>query len=268
MAVKPQSGDEPFELGSSDPMVAGVYHEDLERVRLEFPLSAVEPVYRAYLEDHVDGRLYWPWIALTASEYRSERKYRSTRRDEPKPSEVLALLGDVEATSQRLMELILRVEELAFRLEEAEHPARRSHLRWVYDLLLKYLQRAREITRDDWESRAKPLAFKETFVLELVALQMAAAEARRSVDLKSLKRPKPQRDPALYNLIWRAAAVWESMTGRRASVNKVHRRGHDTRSDFMIFVAGVAKLASDREPTATEILTAFRTWNSARKKSL
>jgi hypothetical protein len=255
------------EVGGPAPIVEGVGPKILQRVCRDFPFSCIEPICRPYAKDNIEVRRHWPWIAFAASKYRFERGEKRTYTDEPKPSEILSLLDDVETAARRLVDLLCRMQQLAYRLEDAGNPHRRAHLSWIHEFLLQNLESARpEIGRDP-EAFVRSLTSNEIFLKQLVQLRVAAAGARNRVDPKMLQRPRPQRDPAIYNLVWRAATIWQSMTGRHASVNKVHRRDGDTRSDFILFVTSIAKLAADYEPAATEIATAFNTWNRARKKA-
>jgi hypothetical protein len=109
------------------------------------------------------------------------------------------------------------------------------------------------------------------FCKRLAWLEMAARAAAERISPELLRRVRPQTDRGLGSLITRALKIWESLTGRRTSVNKVTRKNSgDERPDFAIFVANVAKLACGNEPTLHEIATAFRrlrTRNSAKNKS-
>jgi hypothetical protein len=254
------------ELGEPAP-IASLDRKTLKRACHNFGFSRVEPTCRPYAQDNNEARRHWPWIALAASQYRLELEEKRTYTDEPKPSEILSLLDDVETAARRLVDLLCRMQQFAYRLEDAGNPNRRAHLSWIHEFLLQNLESARpEIDRDP-EAFVQSLTLNEIFLRQLVQLRVAARGARGRVDSRRLQRPKPQRDPAIYNLVWRSAKIWESMTGRQASVNKVHRRSGDTRPDFVLFVISIAKMAANHEPAPTEIATAFNTWNRARKKA-
>ena len=53
----------------------------------------------------------------------------------------------------------------------------------------------------------------------LIDVEVAASEATKRVDADLLKRKKAQADPGLYNLVWRGAEIWSSLTGRTSSAN-------------------------------------------------
>ena len=101
----------------------------------------------------------------------------------------------------------------------------------------------------------------------LTRVELAATAAAKRIAPELLRRPRRQSDPGLPHLVDHAAVIWLSLTRRRASVNRVTRRG-DKRPDFAIFVTNIAKMACGHEPTLDEIATAFRTRNSAKSKSL
>ena len=254
------------ELGGPAP-VESVDRKTLKRACHNFRFSHVEPICRPYATEISKARRHWPWIALAAFQYRFEQETKRTYTDEPKPSEIISLLDHLETTARKLVDLLCRMQQFAYRLEDAGNPYRRAHLSWIHEFLLQNLESARpEIDRDP-EAFARSLTLTELFLKQLVQLRVAAAGARNRVDPKMIQRPKLQHDPAIYNLVWRSAKIWESMTGRQASVNKVHRPSGDTRSDFVRFVTSIAKMAADHEPAPTQIGTAFNTWNRARKKA-
>jgi hypothetical protein len=75
---------------------------------------------------------------------------------------------------------------------------------------------------------------KVLLLKRLVGIQAVAGEAAtKLIDRDLLKRKKGQADPALYNLVWRGAEIWLSLTGRVASPNRVHRRDSGEEPDFV-----------------------------------
>ena len=102
------------------------------------------------------------------------------------------------------------MQQFAFRLEESGNPYWRAHLSWIHEFLLQNLESARpEIDRDP-EAFVRSLTLNELFLRQLVQLRVAAEGAHSRVDFEMLKRPKPQRDPAIYNLVWRSAKIWKA----------------------------------------------------------
>jgi hypothetical protein len=106
------------------------------------------------------------------------------------------------------------------------------------------------------------------FYQRLDRVEVAAKAADERIVPELLRRQRMQGDRGLGNLVSRAALVWQSLTGREASVNKVARAdSHDDRPDFVIFVSNIAKVACNHEPTFAEIETAFDTPKAAKNKS-
>src|SRR5262245_65318661 len=93
--------------------------------------------------------------------------------------------------------------------------------------------------------------FLSDFLKHLAWVEIAAKEAIKRMEPDLLRRAQPQADRGLGNLVWRCAKVWESLTSRKASINKVTRRGGegDERPDFAMFVSNVASMACGQKPT-------------------
>lgn len=67
--------------------------------------------------------------------------------------------------------------------------------------------------------------------------------------------------PGLRDLVGSLAAIWQSLTGRPASVEKVHSREGET-PDFVMFVQGVVTLAPETTvPTFSQVQTATKPRN-------
>ena len=248
-----------------------------------FPFKTIWDTYRDWVADKNTARRHWPWVALSANEYKKCREKRNYY-DEPKPSEIVTLLNRIGANADHLANDLDHLHRLSGRLDDPGAPFRRGHLNWINEFLKQNLagalgsnppsprintdnsDKSPDVINDpdvqQWSSRA----FGE-FLGRLTVLSDAVRRVRSKVDAELLRRPRPQKDPDLYYLVWGAALVWESMTGRKASVNKVVSEQKDSLPDFVIFVTNVAKLAANHEPSYDEIATSFRNWKSAEKKS-
>ena len=101
--------------------------------------------------------------------------------------------------------------------------------------------------------RFEPLVVSSEKMLllkRLVGIQAVAGEAAtKLVDRGLLKRNKGQADPALYNLVWRGAEIWSSLTERVPSPNRVHRRDSGEEPDFVLFIQDLVRLASGERPS-------------------
>src|SRR6476646_2375677 len=93
------------ELGGPAP-ITSIDRKTVKRACHDFRFSQVEPICRRHIKGDNEIRRHWPWIALAAFQYRFEREEKRTYSDEPKPSEILSLLSDVETTARRLVDLL------------------------------------------------------------------------------------------------------------------------------------------------------------------
>ena len=89
----------------------------------------------------------------------------------------------------------------------------------------------------------------------LVEVEVAAGYAQKHLDPELLRRGRTSENRALRTLVAMAKPIWQSLTGRKPSVNKV--AGERT-SDFVLFTQALAEIAGGPEPTFKQIETAFR----------
>ena len=90
----------------------------------------------------------------------------------------------------------------------------------------------------------------------LVDVEVAAGYAQKRLDPELLRRSRTSENRALRTLVAMAKPIWQSLTGRKPSVNKVDG---DQPPDFVTFVQELANIAGGPEPTFKQIETAFRT---------
>ncbi len=236
----------------------------------QFYFKQTWPAYHAWELNEAKARRYWPWVALAAAQYQFERGEKATYGDEPKPSELAALVNQIATHAKSLGEYLAQLQELSYRVADPEVPERRGHMAWIWEYIAQNLAAGPRDDVDPTLEMAALLAIP-AFCEQLTWVEMAAKTAVKRISPELLRRVRPQSDRALSSLVLCAAKIWESLTSRRASVNKVARKNSgDERPDFAIFVANITKLACGREPTLDEITTAFRrvrTPNSETKKS-
>src|SRR5262249_6575692 len=97
----------------------------------------------------------------------------------------------------------------------------------------------------------------EDFFKRLIALSVAARTAAARLDKDLIARTRSASDDSLYNLVWRCAEIWTSLTDRPPSINKVTSGDRDdNRPDFVLFVCDIARLATCTEPTFNQVATA------------
>ena len=161
----------------------------------------------------------------------------------------------------------MRLQELSYRLGDAQAPLRRPHISWLHEFISQiHLAGPRAEIDDDPIVMIGADSELAGLYLRLNRVELAATAAAKRIAPELLRRPRRQSDPGLPHLVDHAAVIWLSLTRRRASVNRVTRR--DERPDFAILVTNIAKMACGHESTLDEIATAFRTRNSAKSKSL
>ena len=70
---------------------------------------------------------------------------------------------------------------------------------------------------------------------QLEKVEIAAKVAKQRVDKSLLKRKRGQSNPALPNFIFRCGQIWKSLTERKPSAEKVHRKIQPKRARFPNF---------------------------------
>jgi len=93
------------------------------------------------------------------------------------------------------------------------------------------------------------------FLHRLTDVEVAAQHAEKHRDPKQLRCTRASENRALGTLVAMAKPIWQSLTGRKPSVNKV---GGERTSDFVTFVQELAKIAGGPEPTFKQVQTSFR----------
>jgi hypothetical protein len=256
--------------GGPAPVCEGIERSTFEWACREFYFAQTWTAYQRWAQDETNARRYWPWVALVAAQYKFERTEKESYDDEPKPSEITALVNSIAIDAQNLRNNLASLQNLSCRLGDAEFPWRRLHLAWIHEYISQSLTAGPRGEIDDEPSVGLAAHFAMLqFCKRLVWVEVAAAHvAANRIDPELLKRLRMQADRGISRMVAHAAMIWKSLTGRPASVNKVTRAGSDDgRPDFAIFVSNIAELACNHQPTLAEIVTAFRTPNSAENKS-
>jgi hypothetical protein len=211
---------------------------------------------------------HWPWVAFAASQYRYEREVKEKYNEEPTPTEIRTLVRSIAKNARALCQNLVRLQDLSYRLGDTEAPDRRPHLAWLHEFISQNLSETRSQIDDSPDAMAAAHFAALDFYQRLIRIEVATTASDERIMPELLRRPRMQGDRGLGHLVFRAESVWQSLTGRKASTNKVTRAGsHDDRPDFAIFVGNIAKLACGHEPTLDEIATAFRTSNAEKNKS-
>ena len=232
---------------------------NFERYCSEFSLHAITPILEVWNEDFVAIRQHWPWVAFAASQYRFEQVEWKKYDDELKPDEICTLLERLDTTLGKVVQDLCDLQKLSSRLRDWKAPNRRGHLGWMYEFLIQNLHSPTPEIDTRPEALIRSFEGSEIFIKQLAQLRAAAQVARNQMDKSLLTRSKPQSgQEGLYNLAWRSAQIWESLTGRIPSANKVSSKKRDADSpDFVLFVQEIARLATGKVPTRNQIETAL-----------
>jgi hypothetical protein len=97
-----------------------------------------------------------------------------------------------------------------------------------------------------------------TLLKQLADLEAVTKAAMHRVDKSLLERERGQSDQALPRFVFRCSRVWKSLTGRKPSAEKVHRKIQPSEPDFLIFVQELAKSAGFAPPSRHQVATSLR----------
>jgi hypothetical protein len=146
-----------------------------------------------------------------------------------------------------------RLQEYSYSVADPAAPLRQPHLAYLDQFISQAAAGyAAADVNEDSQRMARVFFGKQSLIGQLIDIEVAAGEAAKRVDPVLLKRKKGQADPGLYNLVWRSAEVWRSMTGRKASPHKVHTVDDDD-PDFVKFVQGLVRVAGGPKPSRKQI---------------
>jgi hypothetical protein len=218
----------------------------------EFPRRKFEPTIDRWVTDPVLGIRHWPVMAFAASQYAFRQREFSKYGVEASPAQVRELLGEIGKSSRRLGKALVQLQEMSTRLSDGAAPLAGPHLSWLDEIIAQAM--AGRLAADVSEEHLASLA-RMNFLGRLGDVEVAARYAQKRLDPELLRRSRTSENRALRTLVAMAKPIWQSLTGRRPSVNKV--AGERT-SDFVTFIQELAKIAGGPEPTFKQIQTAFR----------
>jgi hypothetical protein len=229
----------------------------------EFSWREVEPTLRGFQKDRDITKRHWPWVAFALDQYRFERNQLQGRGATLNPSDVVELLNDIRRSAKKLAKSLGRLQEYSYSVGDPAAPLKQPHLAYLDQFISQAAAGhfAAEVN-ESGEHMAHVFFGKQSFLKRLIEVEVAAGEAAKRADESLLKRKKGQADPGLYNLVWRCAEIWRSMTGRKASAQKVHTADaedpDDEDPDFVKFVQCLVHLASGPRPSRKQIETSLR----------
>src|SRR5215831_10304819 len=246
------------ELGGPAPLRDDIDRKVFDFCCNEFFWSKVEPVTRRFQADRDIGRRHWPWVALALSQYRHERNELQKPDAKLTAAEVIELLDDIHRSAKKLVNRLGQLQEYSNSLADPAAPPRQPHLAYLDQFISQAAagHLAAQVS-EDGDHMLRVHFGKQSFLKRLIDIKVAAGEAMKRVRTDLLKRRKGQADPGLYNLVWRGAKIWSSLTGRTPSANKVHN-SHGGEPDFVAFIQGIVSLAGGPQPSRKNIEISLR----------
>src|SRR5215831_331719 len=239
-----------LELGGPAPLRGRVDRNTFARCCNEFSWRKVEPTLRRFQKDREIAKRHWPWVAFALSQYRFERNQLQRRGATLNPTEVVELLNDIRRSAKKLASSLGRLQEYSYSVGDPAAPFRKPHLAYLDQFISQAAAGhiAAEVNKSG-EHMAHVFFGKQSFLKQLIEVEVAAGEAAKRADKSLLKRKKGQADPALYNLVWRGAEIWSSLTRRVPSPNRVHRRDSGGEPDFVLFIQDLVRLVGGERPS-------------------
>src|SRR5262249_18058736 len=138
---------------------------------------------------------------------------------EASPAHVRELLDEIRKSAHRLARALARIQEMSARLSDGTAPLAGPHLSWLDEIIAQAMagQLAPEVNE---ERLGLVHAARIDFLRRLVDVEVAAQHAQKHLDPKLLRRTRTSENRALRTLVAMAKPIWQSLTGRKPSVNK------------------------------------------------
>jgi hypothetical protein len=95
---------------------------DMEVYCREYPVGLLLPILLRFQRNEAVARRHWPWAAFAITQYAFERSERAKYTDEPKPKEILEILGQIKHAARDLGSGLSRLQALSYRLTDPAAP--------------------------------------------------------------------------------------------------------------------------------------------------
>jgi hypothetical protein len=193
-------------------------------------------------------------MAHAASQYIFLQREFNESEAEASPAHVRKLLDGIQKSAQHLSNLLDQLQEMSARLSDGTAPLAIGHLSWMDQLIAQAMagQLSAEVNEELWLVAVD--SARSNFLDRLADVEVAARQAQERFDPKLLRRARASENRALRTLVAMAKPIWQSLTERKPSVNKV---AGERESDFVTFVQDLAKIAGGPEPSFKQVQTAF-----------
>jgi hypothetical protein len=226
---------------------------DFEYCCRDFPCQKFDSTISRWATDPVHGIRHWPVMAYAASQYAFRQREFNKYGAEASPAQIRELLNEIRKSARRLSSALVQLQEMSARLSDGTAPLAGPHLSWLDEIIAQAM--AGELAPEVNEERlAMVHAARIDFLHRLVDVEVAARNAQERLDPKLLRRARTSENRALRTLVAMAKPIWQSLTGRKPSVNKVAGK---RKSDFVTFVQTLTNVAGGPEPTFKQVQTAF-----------
>jgi hypothetical protein len=200
-----------------DDSFAGI---DFEHCCREFPRRMFGPTIDRWVSDPVHGIRHWPVMAFAASQYAFRQREFKKYGAEASPAEVRELLDEIGNSSRRLCRALAQLQEMSARLSDGTAPLAGPHLSWL-DAIIAQAMAGRPAADVSEQQLASVHFARMDFLGRLGDVEAAAGYAQQRVDPELLRRGRTSENRALRTLVAMAKPIWQSLTGRKPSVNKV-----------------------------------------------
>jgi hypothetical protein len=214
-----------------------------------FPKEIAEPIMRRYCADEAKVSSHYPWVAFAIAGYRRASLSRSDA--DLAPSEMQKVLQSISNKATELNELLEIVDRAGSAANRAGNVSKFKAYAAVDRKLIDVLSRKFGDVRtdDDW-------AEADDWRLALRLLPQYANEA--ALEIATDDAAKGGSGPRLVGavgLVSVLSAVWQSMTGRRASAEKIKKQKLSDDPPFVRFIADLAIAAEIPAPSRRTVQT-------------
>jgi hypothetical protein len=213
------------------------------------------PVLLLYKNDRDTARRHWPHAAFAINQYVYEIGERKTyTEDEPTPGKIEELLSQIARFAKDLNAALSRLQKLAGRLNDPTAPDRRGHIGWL-DAFIS--QAAAGVFSNDVDESPEHRGLvdleKLAFLRRLAEVEATATRAIDRTDRERLERERGLTNPALFNFVLRCGKIWESLTGRPPSAERVERADGSQDPQFVLLMQGLAGVGGATELTRNHV---------------
>jgi hypothetical protein len=170
-----------------------------------FDWRTIEPILLKYCDDRNAIYRHWPWAALAADRYATERKLRKVNRQlaKPSPKKVEVMLDDIAKSATSLHRAMSAFIALSEDLHDPSSPWRQGHLRFI-DQQLEQAAAGISVNHvlDDDDALAVSFVNRQEFLRLIEAVRVAAQKGKNNLCESSLSAPRGSRKTPRYTSLY------------------------------------------------------------------